>query len=87
MQQAGRGGDDDPANLKFAADEGRVLLTHDKRLIPFVTDRISAGSPMPGVFVIHRDAKLGRVVKDLLDLTLLSLDDEWEHQVLFIPFG
>ncbi len=30
VQDAGRGGEEDPANLDFAAEEERVLLTHDK---------------------------------------------------------
>ena len=70
---------------EFAAREGRVLLTHDKRLIPFVLERIEARKRMPGVFVVHQQAPLGMVVGDLMDLALFSLEGEWEDQIVFVP--
>ena len=85
VQEAGRGGEEDPANLRFAASEGRVLLTHDKRLVPFVLDRLKSGDPMPGVFIVQQDAPIGTIVEDVLDLALFSLAGEWEGQVLFLP--
>ena len=87
VQDAGRTGEEDPANLDFAAEEGRVLLTHDKRLIAFVLERVDSGKRMPGVFVVHQDAPIGQVVEDLLDLALFSLDGEWEGQVIFVPLS
>ena len=82
---AGRAGQEDPANLAFAASDGRILLTHDKRLVTFAVRRVESGDPMPGVFVIQRQAPLGTIVNDLLDLALFSHEGEWEGQVLFIP--
>ena len=85
VQDAGRGSADDRANLEFAAQEGRVLLTHDKRLVPFVLERMGSGSPMPGVFIVQHAAPLGRVVDDLTLLAVASRDGEWEGQILFLP--
>ena len=85
VQTAGRSSSEDPANLAFAADEERVLLTHDKRLIAFVLERVESGKRMPGVFVLHQDAPIGRVVEDLLDLALFSLAGVWDGQVIFVP--
>lgn len=87
IQQLGRDRAKDPANLEFASRHGRVLLSHDKRLIPFANHRVEEGKAMPGVFVVHQDVPIGVVVRDLMDLTLLSLDNEWEGQVIFVPLG
>jgi predicted nuclease of predicted toxin-antitoxin system len=41
-------GADDPTLLAWAAQEGRILLTHDVRTIPrFAYERVRAGQPMP----------------------------------------
>lgn len=85
VQDAGRSGEEDPANLDFAAKEERVLLTHDKRLIGFVLERVESGKRMAGVFVVHQDSPIGQVVEDLLDLALFSIEGEWEGQVVFVP--
>jgi len=40
---------------------------------------------MPGVFIVHQQAPMGRVIEDLLDLALFSFDGEWEGRVVFVP--
>ena len=85
VQEAGRGGEDDPANLGFAALENRILLTHDRHLVPCVWNRVAAAQPMPGVFIVPHDAPIGAIVDDLLDLALFSLPGEWEGRILFLP--
>lgn len=85
VRGVGHAGHEDPANLDLAANEGRVLLTHEKRLIAFVRERMEAGRPMPGVFIVHQEAPTGQVVEDLLDLAILSLEDEWEGRIVFVP--
>jgi hypothetical protein len=85
IQEIDRLGESDPVNLEYAAAAGRILLTHDKRLIAFAVQRIDTGKSMPGVFVVHQMAPMGRILDDIVNLTLYSLDGEWENQVLFIP--
>jgi hypothetical protein len=87
IQEIDRSGDADPDNLEYAARTGRILLTHDKRLIPFAVERIDRELVMPGVFIVHQVAPIGQVLDDLVDLTLLSLEDEWTNQVVFIPLS
>jgi predicted nuclease of predicted toxin-antitoxin system len=37
--------------LEWAAQQGRILLTHDRKTIPsFAYERVAAGQPMPGCF-------------------------------------
>lgn len=51
VQDVGLSGADDPSVLQWAADQGRILVTHDiSTLAKHAFDRITAGQPMPGVF-------------------------------------
>jgi predicted nuclease of predicted toxin-antitoxin system len=53
VQDAGLSGADDAAVLDWAADEGRVLMTHDAATITrHAYDRVRAARRMPGVFEI-----------------------------------
>jgi hypothetical protein len=48
--------------LEWAAQEGRVLLTHDVATITHhAYERVRAGKPMPGVFEVDRGLPLGAV--------------------------
>ncbi len=77
----------DPALLAWAAEQRRILLTHDVNTMPgFAYKRVKAGLPMPGVFVVIRDEPAGKIIDDLLLLIECSAEDEWEGQVTFLPF-
>lgn len=78
---------DDPAVLAWAAEEGRIVLTHDLKTVPgYAYDRVRSSKPMPGVFAVPQEAPIGKVIDDLHALTLASEPGEWEGQVLFLPF-
>lgn len=52
VQDAGLGGADDPAVLEWAANEERVLLTHDVNAQPFAYERILQGLLTARVFEV-----------------------------------
>ena len=53
VQDVGLSATPDPDILAWAAAEGRILLTHDRDTMPnFAYDRVRAGQPMPGVFLV-----------------------------------
>ena len=55
VQDVGLIGASDPSILEWAALNGRVLLTHDRRtMVPYAWDRVSDGSPMAGVVLLRR---------------------------------
>ncbi len=86
VQEAGLSGADDPEVLAWAAEENRVLLSHDvNTLTKHAYERIIRGERMPGVFEVSRDLPIGGVVRDLVLLVECSLDGEWEGQVRFLP--
>ncbi len=86
IQDEGLSGAVDPMILGWAAQEGRVLLTHDVSTITYYAyERVRAGQSMPGVFEVSRDVPIGVAIEDILLLAECSLDDEWEGQVRYLP--
>ena len=79
-------GASDPYVLEWAAQTGRVILTHDaSTMTRHAYDRVRLGRAMPGVFEVPQGLALGRVIEDLILLAEYSLEDEWEGQVLYLP--
>jgi len=86
VQDVGLSGAGDPAILEWAAQEGRVLLTHDASTVTkYAYERVRASRSMPGVFEASRDVPIGRAIEDILLLADYSLDGEWEGQVRYLP--
>lgn len=86
VQDAGLSGAGDPAVLAWAAEQGRVLLTHDVRTMPgFARSRIEAKLPMPGLFVVPLHEPIGTMIEDLVLLAECSIPGEWTDQVCFLP--
>ena len=86
IQDIGLSQADDPTILEWAAQQERVLLTHDVSTITkYAYDRIEAGQGMPGVFEVSRTAPIGQVIEDILLLVEGSLEGEWEGQIIYLP--
>ena len=86
VQDVGLSGANDPTVLAWAADEGRVLLTHDvSTLTRYAYERVQAGQAMPGVFEISRNLAIGAAIEDILLIVECSLEGEWEGQVRYLP--
>jgi Domain of unknown function (DUF5615) len=86
LQDVGLLGADDPRVLEWAAQEGRVLLTHDvSTMTRYEYDRVQEGHPMPGVFEISRDLPIGRAIDEILLLAKCSLEGKWEGPVRYLP--
>jgi hypothetical protein len=86
IQDAGLSGADDAAVLEWAADDGRIVLTHDvTTLIALAVERVVAGQAMPGVFAASSRASIGTTIEDLLLLAECSVDGEWDRQILYLP--
>ncbi len=82
VQDVGLSGADDPTVLEWAAEHGRVLLTHDvSTMTQFAYDRVDAGQRMPGVFEVSRAVPIGTAIEELLLIAECSVEGEWEGQV------
>jgi hypothetical protein len=77
---------DDPTILKWAAQEQRILLTHDVATVTrYAYDRLNQGLPMPGVIEVIATAPIGQVIDDLELLILCGQPTDYAGQILFIP--
>ena len=86
VQDVGLLGDDDPAILEWAANEDRILLTHDVTTVTrYAYERVEHGKRMPGVFEVPRSLPVGVAIEDLLLVADLSLEGEWENRVGYLP--
>ena len=71
--------------LAVAAQEGRILVTHDRRTMPrhfaeFITTRVS-----PGIIIIPRRMPLNVAVEWLMTIWAASEAEEWVNQILPLP--
>lgn len=77
---------DDPSILEWAADRGRIVITHDiSTMTRFAIERIEAELSMPGIFAVPTWLPVGEAIEDLRLLATCSLDDEWRGQTLYLP--
>ena len=75
-----------PIVLAWAAQNGRVVLTHDvSTMTAHAYARVASGLPMPGVFAVSQLAPISQVIEDLVLLAECSLPGEWEGQVRYVP--
>lgn len=88
VQDVGLSGKDDPTVLEWAAQENRILLTHDVVTITrYAYERVEECKPMPGVIEVTSDAPIGRVIEDILLLLACSTDGELEGQIYYLPLS
>lgn len=86
VQDVGLSGARDPAVLEWAAQEGRIVLSHDVSTIThYAYERLRVGRPVPGIFEVHARAPIGRVIDDLLLILEVSEPGDWEGQVRYLP--
>lgn len=86
VQDVGLSNQDDEIILEWAAQEGRVLVTHDVTTITdFAYKRVRAGLSMPGVIEVDDDLPIGQAINDILIVVEASEQGEWEGQIIYIP--
>lgn len=78
---------EDPDLLRWGAERGRILLTHDKKTIPqFVKDLIAGGLELPGVILVIKSVSIGRLIDDL-ELTIrCGKPEDFRNDVFYLPF-
>jgi predicted nuclease of predicted toxin-antitoxin system len=77
---------DDPSILAWAANNERILLTHDRATMPdFAYERLVRGESMAGMFVVIDRMPTRQAIDELLLLIDYSEHAEWKDIVLYLP--
>jgi predicted nuclease of predicted toxin-antitoxin system len=77
---------DDPKILAWAAEIGRIVLTHDRATMPdFAYERVADGKAMPGVFILSDRIPVRRAIEELLLVMACTEHAEWDGLVVHLP--
>jgi predicted nuclease of predicted toxin-antitoxin system len=77
---------EDPEILEWAAQNDRILLTHDRATIPdFAYDRVLKGQPMPGAFIVNNQMAIRQAIDEILLLVNCTQQSEWSNIILYLP--
>ena len=86
VQDVGLSDADDPDILEWAAHEGRIVLTHDRKTMPFYAyERIGQRKPMPGLIVTNQSIPVRVAIEDLLLIATYTTPAEWLNKVQDLP--
>lgn len=76
----------DPQLLALAAEQDRILITHDFKTIPkFVYERVAANLPTPGVIAVPDSLPIGQAIEELAILIACSEPNEFMDLVRYLP--
>jgi predicted nuclease of predicted toxin-antitoxin system len=86
VQDVGLSRTHDPEILAWASDEGRIMLTHDRRTMPgFAYERMATGESIASIIVMRATIPVSEAIEDILLINACSTADEWVNQVQDLP--
>ena len=87
VKSTGLRGTKDPALLELAAQQSRILITHDRHTMTrHVRGRLAAGKSNPGLFVVPQRSAIGEIVEWLVLVWTASQAEEWRGKIVYLPF-
>jgi hypothetical protein len=87
VQDVGLMGNTDPEMLQWAAENGRVILSHDaKTLHGYAYERVRLGLSMPGVCHVSREMPIDQAIDEILIAAECATEADFDCQVRYLPF-
>ena len=72
--------------LRLAAEQGRILVSHDENSMPgHFRNFLAAGNRCPGVLIVPQEAATGLVIESLVLLWVASEAEEWRDRIVWLP--
>src|SRR5712692_9640602 len=72
--------------LALAAEQNRILVTHDRQTMPrYFGEFLTIRGFSPGVFLVSQYTPIGEVIDELLLIWAASDADEWKDRIVSIP--
>ncbi len=86
VQDVGLAGAEDPDVLAWAAENGRIVLTHDRATMSdYAYERVAAGEGLAGVFILNDRLPVGRAIEEILLLVSCTEPAEWSGRAVHVP--
>jgi hypothetical protein len=82
---AGLAGLDDREVLKLAAEQGRVLVSHDRKTMPTYFGEFIRSENCPGLLIVSQKQPISEVAEDLLLIWLASEPEAWVNRMRSLP--
>ncbi len=82
--ELGNRGDD--IVLEWAANNGRLLISHDRRTLrPAAERRLVAGLSMSGLILVRQDYPIGQAIDEIVLIGEVSTAEEWLGLITYLP--
>jgi hypothetical protein len=78
-------GIEDKEVLQKAAQENRLLISHDRRTMPFHFATFIATQTSAGVIIVSQDLPIRQAVEDLILIWEASEAEEWINRIDSLP--
>jgi predicted nuclease of predicted toxin-antitoxin system len=76
----------DAAVLAWAADENRIVVTHDRTTMPnFAFQRVVSSQTMPGLLVVNDGLPARQAIDELLLIAMCAEPGDLKDRVLYLP--
>jgi predicted nuclease of predicted toxin-antitoxin system len=86
VQDVGLASAEDPAILEWAAENDRIVLTHDRATMKdYAGERLRAGEEMPGMLLFDPNFPVGAAIDELVMVCECCQQDEWNDRIVFLP--
>ena len=86
VQDVGLLGAEDPDILAWAAENGRIVLTHDRATMSdFAFERVTAKQEMAGIFILNDRIPAGKAIEEILLIVACSEQSEWNGRTVYLP--
>jgi len=87
VKTAGLRGTKDPTLLSLAAEQDRILISHDRNTMTrHFRDRLASGESSPGLFIVpNRPSAIGDTIEWLLLVWTASQPEEWRDRIVYVP--
>lgn len=82
---AGLEGVKDPEVLAIAAQQGRILVSHDRKTMPLEFANFLDNHQSAGVIIVSRRLPIEVVIEELLLIWEVSIAEEWVNRIAKLP--
>jgi hypothetical protein len=81
----GLAGLDDSEVLKLASEQGRILVSHDRKTMPTHFGEFVQSADCAGLIIVSQKIAISAVAEDLLLIWLASEQKDWVNRIRSLP--